>query len=302
MNFCSQCSIAIFLTLAPLANVLAQDNNIQAQLSLPLTKQYLSQLEALKEDNQWAQITTLGEKAYDESIKQGDAGQAFLIADQLLSTYYRLGEFKKALFYGDKMELLAGKIDTPIFVVNAFYKSSAAFRGMANEAPIKEQKELFNQARKLIQKSLLLLNEKCEKEKALAARVYFNAGALEEDDPLGDLGLAEDFLKKAERLFLSLAENDFHQRSSIRLGKVYLLQGKVPLARAIINGLSIANLEKRTNMQLLYLEAQVLWEEGKQQEALNKALKAKEIALSLGARADLMRFEQFIAAFPKGDN
>jgi len=302
MNTIIRYACGIWIIAAPFEGLLAQEKNSHSQYSLSATKQFLAQLESLKTKNQWAQIVSLGEKAYEECIAQGDSGQAFLIADQLISTYFRLGEFQRARFYGDKLVQLAEKVDTPIFAVNAIYKLSSVLRGMANEAPLLEQKELFKESRKLMQKALQMLNEKCFKEQALAARVYFNTGAVEADDPLGDLEVAEDFLTRAQRLFLSFGETDYHQRTSIRLGKVFLLQGKVPQARSIINGLKTETLEKRTEMHLLYLDAQVLWEEGKLKDSLSVALKGSAIAYLLGARADAVRFETFIAAFPENIN
>lgn len=255
----------------------------QAQSSLEQTsasQRFVSELQELLKKEAWQEIVDLGEKALTEGA---DISLKMAIHDQLVSTYFRLGEYDKGLSHAERLATVAAGFGDPAARINSLYKLSAILRGA----------EFYSQGRKAIQESLALCQELSNDR--LLARVIFNYAALEMEDPQGNLVLATNQLKQAEALFMKLGnEEDYLARTQIRLGKAYLLQKMGPEARSVVEEMRKASLEPRTHMHFLYLEAQVLFMEENLPLAEKKALEAKALALSLGAKADEKRYEEFL--------
>lgn len=245
---------------------------------------FTSKLPELLKKEAWLEIVELGERAL---LEGANIPLKMAIHDQLVSTYFRLGEFDRGLVHAERLTFLAATICDMEARINSLYKLSATLRGA----------QLYLQGRKAIQESMALC--KGMTNEWLLARVIFNYGALEMEDPQGDLVLATDQLKQAEALFKKLGnEEDYLARTQIRLGKAYLLRKMGPEARNVVEELRKAALEPRTHMHFLYLEAQVLLMEGDILLAQQKALEAKALAHSLGAKADEKRYEEFLRQLP----
>ncbi|MBS3903705.1 MAG: hypothetical protein KGZ39_00080 [Simkania sp.] len=258
---------------------------------------FFSQLQTLKNKEQWQEIIHIGEKAESLSRIEEDVESEFFIVDQLVSTYFRCGDFSKAYEKGRHLQDLAKIIDRKEYAVDSLYKLSATIRGLASETDNpEEQSRLFTEARGYTEKALMICRSEHPKNLELLAKVLFNAGAAEADDVSGNLQAAISYYDEALLYFSLEASEDYVQRTMIRLGKAYLLLGDLDTASHLINELKKKSLEPRTFMHSLYLEAQLLRTQGKFQEASVIALKGQEIARSLGAKADLKRFEALISS------
>lgn len=267
--------------------------------NLDVVELYFKELALLQKEEKWKEIITLGEKALQRCHDIGDIEKEFLIVDQLVSTYFRLGNFVKAKEEGEHLILLGEKLKKPEFMIDSLYKLSAGVRGIAGgELDPSLQAKTFNEARKLASKALEHLELYCRDNKALKARVLFNLGAAICDDPhqsiSGDFSVGISCYKEAIALFTELKEIDYLQRTYIRLGKAYLLEGNYNKTKEMIELACASSLERRTKMHLYFLEAQVLQKEGQYQEGISKALLSKELAVSLDAREDLQRFDHLL--------
>ncbi len=272
----------------------AQEN----QHAISAADRYFSQLEALKKEENWKEIVRLGE----EALKTGTHAipltkdQAFSITDQLVSTYFRLGDFVKAKTHAECLLSLGSNLKNPELVADSLYKFSAALRGEAGslEDP-EEQRQRFQEARKFVYQALDLCKASCSMNYALKARILFNAGAAECDDPQGDRAHGIFLYQDALKLFVELREEDYRQRTLLRLGKAYLLQGEIAHSRQVLQEFQTLQPEPRTKMHFYYLQAQVLRREGFPSAALQTARDGMAIAVQLQAKADMQRFEQFLS-------
>lgn len=300
IGFCFFIGINIFLYATKQSNAHCENLEERLKLNSDHTEKdeielYVTQLESLKNQEHWEKIVLLGEKALKKCLQNGSFDQAFIITDQLVSTYYRLGNFARANDHAKDLMLLAKNLNQPELVVNSLYKFSAAIRGQAGQESNQSlQKELFNKAREFTTEALNICAKDCPAHQFLKAKVLYNAGAAECDDPNGNQLKGIELYQEALNLFIDLQKNDYKHRILIRLGKAYFLLGKVHRSREIIEELKKAPLEIRTDMHMKYLEAQVLWK-----EALLLAKEGRKVALELQARADSERFNQLIEFLEK---
>lgn len=250
-------------------------------------RRYFDQLQILQKSEQWEEIVALGEQALarDHCLKE----EEFAICDQLVSSYFRLGIFDKAIEHAQTLVTLGSELNKPELVANSLYKLSAAIRGNS-------EKPQFDMARKLAYEALELCKEKCPADRALKARVLFNAAAAECDDPNGkNISHAIAMYEEALVLFSETEDEDYRQRTLLRLGKAFLLQGETARCNQIIEEFQFLQPEERTKMHLYYLNAQLLLERNRLEEAKSIAHQGLDIALKLHALADVRRFEQIIA-------
>lgn len=258
---------------------------------------FFQRVSSLFQEGKWEELALLGEKALEEGVSEPDR---FIVLDQLVSTYFYLGFFEKAKEKANELVVLGEVLHKPEGVVDSLYKLSAALRGAADsEKDLIKQRELFSESLLAIEKAFVICEEKCSENKALRARVLFNRGAVLCDDPIGNVSLGIGYYKEAVALFKELKEIDFTQRMLIRLGKAYFFVRDFEQSRAVIEELKKENLEKRTYMHLLYLDAQVCLQEGNVKEALSLALQGQEIAIFLHAQHDEKRFGFFIEKIEK---
>jgi len=248
--------------------------------SLPLQAD-IPQFDSLKKEEKWEQIVALGEGALLGTI---GPQEEFAIRDQLVSSYFRLGEFAQAKKHAESLLILGQILNQPELVADSLYKFSAALRG----------EQQFNDARKFAKDALELCLASCPTNDALKAKILFNAGAAECDDLNGDCAKGIAMYQEAITLFTAVKDEDYRQRTLIRLGKAYLLTGNIQESRKIIEELERLQSEERTKMHFYYLKAQVLIAEDLHAEAKHAALEGKEIATRLHAKADIQRFEQLL--------
>lgn len=253
--------------------------------SLPLQAD-IPQFDSLKKEEKWEQIVALGEGALLGTISHQDE---FAILDQLVSSYFRLGEFAQAKKHAESLLILAPLLNQPELVADSLYKFSAALRG----------EQHFNDARKFAKEALELCIASCPTNDALKAKILFNAGAAECDDLNGDCAKGIAMYQEAIPLFTAVKDEDYQQRTLIRLGKAYLLTGNISECRQIIEEFKSPQPEERTKMHFYYLKAQLLIAENLIDLAEIAAIEGKEIATRLHAKADIQRFEQLLTCLLK---
>ena len=144
----------------------------------------------------------------------------------------------------------------------------------------------FEKAKTIALEALLLSQDE------LRAKVLFNLGAAEaDDDPKGDLIVAQKSFEEA--LLLSVCLED-RQRTTIRLGKVYLLQGNIAEAKSLLGKILPEIQNKRIAMHAEYLSAQVEKALGDIEKARQMAQEALIKAAELGAAKDAERIKEFV--------
>jgi phosphatidylethanolamine-binding protein (PEBP) family uncharacterized protein len=256
---------------------------------------FLLDLARLKKEERWQEIVTEGEKVAAYFREKGEYQNEFYLIDELVAHYFRLGEFAKACEKSKRMGELATLLKRDSAIVDSLYKLSGAIRGLAGEAKEKTQERLlFAEARRYGELALEHCRKNCPEEYTLLARVLFNAGAANSDDPEGNVEKALSYYKDALEIFNVHPDGDYSRRTEIRLGKAYLLLGQIENARQVVDKLRLGPFEPRTFMHWMYLEAQVAMKEGKNKEAIEVAEKGKALALNLNAKADKKRFEDLL--------
>lgn len=256
------------------------------------------QIDEMYKNEKWQEIVNLGEKAAKQCRKHHDEQQEFKIVDQLVSFYFRLGDFEKAQENAERLLVLGPSLKSTDLITKSFYKFSIALRGAAGiESHHDKKRQLYDKARSYAAQAL----KHCPNHRALKARVLFHTGAVECDDPYGDRMKGIAMYQEALTLFTALREKEYKQRVLIRLGTAFLSLGEIKRSRDVVEELKKSSLRERTHMHLHYLEALVLKKENRFNEALKKTKEGKQIAVKLHANADLQRFENLMNSL-KPDN
>lgn len=267
-------------------------------------------IEELKETSQWAKLVQIGEEAATEYREQGESLDEFKVTSELVSTLFRLGKLNEANLKIKRLFELAAVIQEPTFLVETFYKTSAVVRVQADMDTNPEKKKvLFDEARVLIKKAAEQQKEFCATNQKLRAIILFNTGAIESDDPKGNRWEAVKIFKEALEIFAAVKENDYHQRTSMRLAKAYLNLNDLAECAKVLDTISAASMkDQRTLMHYYFLlanfrraesEAMKDREDGiiKKKEAFQAAQIARAIALQLNAQVDLERIEILLKSF-----
>lgn len=252
--------------------------------------------ETLKTNAQWEDIIKLGEEALAICHQKGELETEFKILNTLVSVYFRLGLFSEAKLKAERLMVLGYLINKSEFVIESLYKISAALRGEAgslNSHPVFQQL-YFCEAQRLAKLALEGYEAYFCSNSFLKAKVLFNLGASFADNPHADVKAALPYFNEALQIFERLEKEDDRQRTLIRLGKVYLLLNEISEVRKIVNSLMTHSMENRTRLHYLFLEAQLLWMEGNHEEAINKAIEGRGLAIKLNAKADLERLQAFL--------
>jgi|GEM_PF-741219 len=235
--------------------------------------------ESLKNEERWQEMAILGEKILDRNPTQEEE---FKVLNQLVSSYFYLGDYSLALEKADKMLEIGVSLNDSNQLVTGLYKLSASLRGLAGK---KNEEMLFKQALEFCQRALSL----CDDE-LLRAKVLYNLGAAKCDNPRGDYQSGIEDYQKALEIFSTFGEKNYHQRTLIRLGKAHLLKEDVEKTKTFLSQLDGKEMNKRTKIHLIYLQAQVQVLENLP-EAEKTIEQGKKLAKSLGASEELSRFE-----------
>lgn len=231
---------------------------------------FLQDFPALRLEEQWEQIIISGEQALESATES----QAMQIHGQLASSYFYQGDFEGAerhacLCYEKACELGASEEEA-----HGLYLLSAVARA----------EEDFASAKAIALEALLLSKGE------MKAKVLFNLGAAEMDDPKGNLTRAQKSLEDALHLFTCI---DDQQRTAIRLSKVYLMKGLIGRAQVLLIKTMPKIKSQRTLMHAEYLSAQIEKALGNREKALAIAKEALVKAENLSAAKDVERIKDF---------
>ncbi|MBS0625319.1 MAG: hypothetical protein JSS32_04645 [Verrucomicrobia bacterium] len=234
---------------------------------------YFEAFPRLKKSEDWTAIVSLGQEALQENLSPQEAMQ---IHGQLASTFFYQGNFQETENHAAKCLTFAFEAKDLEQEIHALYLLSAAARGQEN----------FGAAKLFAAQALKKVGAG-----PLRAKVLFNLGAAEADDPAGDLEKAKVSFQEAIGLYTCPEDQS---RTAIRLGKVYLLQGELKKARDLVLE-TLSNIEsERVKSHAEFLLAQIEKAEGHREEALWFARMALSRAEKLSAQKDCERIAAFL--------
>lgn len=255
--------------------------------------EYLSRFDGLKEMENWREILSLGSQALSDPLITKK--QVAKIHAQLASCSFYLGDYEGCAMHANRCLLISESLEDPSLLMRALYLLSAHKRAEGNTYAVSDPelaKQSFAEALSLIDKAIEHFDH-CHDD-FTKAKVLFNAGAAHSDDPQGDLELAVKRYQEAIDMYSLLGEYDDYARTSIRLGKVFLLQNRYGDLQEVLEKIELTLLPKKTKVHYQYLEAQyyaAIEERAKAQSILLNAIKQAE---ALGMEADLNRLHTLL--------
>jgi tetratricopeptide (TPR) repeat protein len=252
---------------------------ILALLCSPLSasETYFQNFEQWVKQENWKEILAQGEIALAESPNISDEAK---ICAQLTSTCFYMGDYPQALKYATRCHELSESFEDPSLFIRALYLESAVYRALRD----------FPLAVAIAEEATDLYRTKGINDADLLGKVYFNLGAAHADNPSGDLSQAEKCYVEALKGFTC---SDDLIRTSIRLGKVYLLQKDYAHVQSVIDDVQPLITNERLAMHADYLEAQLKFALGDIENAKRIASIGLKKAQSLGAKQDELRFLEF---------
>lgn len=261
--------------------------------TIDLIELYFKNFEILSKSEKWEEIISQGAAALQAAKKAGRSHDEAKICAQLTSTSFYLGDYDQALFYANRCHELAEKFVDPSLFIRALYLESAVYRALASKSD--EEQAFYLRAVEIGEEAACLYAKKNVHNTNLQGKIYFNLGAAHADNPQGDLAKAMHCYSLALECFKSGQATDDIIRTSIRLGKVYLLQKNYDLAQGILDEVRSLISSERIAMQADYLEAQIKLALHDKENASKIALKGLARAQALGAKEDESRLLLLLA-------
>lgn len=262
-------------------NVIYCDDMIEA---------YFKNFEALAKAEQWEEIIAQGSAALEAAKKSNRSSDEAKICAQLTSTAFYMGDYDQALIYATRCHELAEKFDDPALFIRALYLESAIYRALAAKEPQENPQQLiYAQAVGICEEAADVFSKMDVENFNLKGKIYFNLGAAHADNPKGDLEKAENCYAIAIESFKKAQAADDMIRTTMRLGKVYLLLNDYEQCQQMINEVRPLISSQRLSMHADYLEAQVKFAINDLEEAFRIASMGLEKAKILGAKEDESR-------------
>jgi tetratricopeptide (TPR) repeat protein len=234
--------------------------------------EYFAAFPILRDEENWEQIISLGEQALKSTPTDLQAAKIY---GQLASSYFYRGEFGAAESHAKACYETAARSGFQEEQVHGMYLLSATARARGE----------FSAAKAIALLALPLASGE------MRAKVLFNLGAAEGDDPHGNLNAAEAAYTEAASLFECALDR---QRCAIRLGKIYLLRGEIGSARSLIEHTLPEIRNQRVGIHASYLAAQVEKADGNDEKAKEIGAAALEAARRLNAQKDAERIAAFL--------
>ncbi len=231
---------------------------------------YFQEFPRLRGEEAWEEIIGSGEKALESASKE----EAVQIHGHLASSHFYQGNFAEAALHAALCYEIACELEDEDQEVHGLYLLSAVARAEGE----------FNEAKSIALEALPL------SQGELRAKVLFNLGAAEMEDPQGNLTAARKYLEEAMALFDC---DEDRQRSAIRLGKIELLLGNIEKGKEILDKITPGIKNQRILMHAEYLAAQIEKARGNSELARALAQKALSKARDLQAKKDEIRIEEF---------
>ncbi len=310
----NKCFILITLNLVPLAGDVSKEvikkghkqpilatiaamevDDHPDNVAIDIVIKYFKDFEILAKNEKWDEIIFQGTAALQAAKMMGRTGDEAKICAQLTSTAFYMGDYELALKHANRCHELSEEFIDPSLFIRALYLESAVHRALAGKNTNEQtQQASYQLAVTTAEEAIHVFVKEAVDNENLKGKVFFNLGAAHADNPKGDLEKAETCYTSALECFMSVNAIDDIIRTSIRLGKVYLLQKKYDLSQEIINEVRSQISNERLAMHMDYLEAQLKF-------ALNDSLNALKIARnglarakSLGAKEDELRLTTLI--------
>lgn len=251
---------------------------------------YFAHFELLAKSENWNEILAQGKAALETARKEHRLEDEAKICAQLTSTAFYKGDYPEALFYANRCHELAESFTDPSLFIRALYLESAVYRALA----AKNGDYSYRQAVATAEEAASLYASKGVTNQNLQGKVYFNLGAAHADDPKGNLDKAGDCYSIALACFRESDAVDDLIRTSIRLGKVYLLQKKPTLCQQLLDEIRPQITSERLAMHADYLEAQLKFAIHDVEGAALVANRGLARAKALGAKEDELRLSSLL--------
>jgi|GEM_PF-544980 len=255
--------------------------------SIRIIETYFKNFESLTKSEEWNEILISGTAALEAAREAGRPQDEAKICAQLTSTAFYLGDYDQALVYANRCHELSETFEDPALFVRALYLESAVHRATAGK---NGEQASYMRAVQVAEEALIVYQMKGIDNSSLQGKVYFNLGAAHADNPEGDLVKAGVAYAKALQCYTAAHATDDLIRTSIRLGKVYLLQKRYDLTEKVINEVRPQIATERLAMHVDYLEAQLKIATNDVEGAIKIAKTGLARAQALGAKEDDLRF------------
>ena len=283
----------IFLTIGLFSSAGYSEEQLINQANIETTdtiEVYFSNFEDLCKSEKWEEIIVLGSIALEEAKKANRRQDRAKICAQLTSTAFYLGNYFQALIYAKLCYRLSKEFDDPTLFLRALYLKSAVHRALAAKCQSEQfQEALYSRAVKIGEKAVSIYSRKSVNNINLQGKIYFNLGAAHADNPKGDLKKAADCYSIAIECFRNTNATDDVIRTSLRLGKIHLLQKNYDLSQQTVDEVRPFIANERLSMHADYLEAQLKFATKNIESAREIARHGLERAKILGAKEDELR-------------
>lgn len=263
--------------------------------AIDIINKYFEAFEGLSKSEKWDEIIFQGEIALDAAKKANRTQDEAKICAQLTSTAFYLGNYNQALMYANRVHELSEEFVDPSFLLRALYLESAVYRALAVKCT-EEQAQDASYLRAIeIGEEAVSIYAKMEVENInLKGKIYFNLGAAHADNPKGNLKKAVDCYAIAVECFKSVNAHDDMIRTSLRLGKIHLLQKHYDLCQQTLDEVRPLISSQRLSMHADYLEAQLKFATNDSENAVKIATNGLEKAKILGAKEDELRLKSLL--------
>lgn len=256
---------------------------------------YFKNFELLARSEAWPEIMAQGSVALEVAENSQRRSEAAKICAQLTSTAFYMGDYDQALLYATYCHELAEEVKDLSLLLRALYLESAVYRALAPKA---EEEQLaqgsYLRAVEIGEQAAHLYSTLGVHDLGLKGKIYFNLGAAHADNPMGNLEKAKTCYLIATECFKNVKATPDWIRTSIRLGKVDLLQNNYDHCQQILEAIRPCIESQRLSMQADYLEAQLKWALHDFEEARRIAKIGLEKAQFLQAKEDEARFQSLL--------
>ena len=254
---------------------------------------YFKNFESLSKLEKWDNIITQGSAALEIARNFHRHREEAKIYAQLTSTAFYMGDYTQALLYANHCHELSELFDDPSLLIRAIYLESAAHRALAGKEEQEETQQYFYlRAVEICEEAAVIYSKTAITNVNLKGKVYFNLGAAYADNPKGNIEKANNCYSIALDCFKHTNATDDVVRTSIRLGKIYLLQKNHLLCQQMLDEVRPLIVTERLSMHADYLEAQLKLAQNDLEAAFSIATVGLEKAKKLGAKEDELRLYQ----------
>jgi tetratricopeptide (TPR) repeat protein len=270
---------------------LVDNNTIKS--GVEIKSKFFDKYKKLKTEESWQEIIDLGlieinsGKLTREEISQ--------IRLKLASCYYYLGNYQETINQAQQASeaLITSKnIDS---LARSYYLVSAGYRALTLAAITESKKyDYYKKSKSWIDKAILISTDNAA-EDFTRAKVYFNAGALQQDVKANYSEASKYFVQALSLLAKNNDYQDDYNRTAIRNIRCLLELGNILTAEQQAQNLTkkIAK-ETRTTVHLLQLQSKIAFEKGNYYESHAYATKALKIAKTKSMSVDVQRLEALI--------